>query len=369
MCERTLEWKRNEVLYKQVDGAPMGGCVSPVLANIFLSYHENIWLQNCPSEFKPVLYKRYVDDTFLLFKSENHIRPFLDYLNSQHQSIKFTHETETNGQISFLDVKISKNGHRFETDLFRKNTFTGLGMNYESAVSNRYKYNLVECLVDRAFKICSSISKFNSEINFLKRYFYLNGFPNKFVTAVIGRKVSLLRNPSIKISTVSKKPLYISIPFISHKTNSDIKKELRKLVSENYPQLSLRIIFANTFTIRSFFNFKDRVPTELLSNLVYRFNCSQCQATYIGETSRHLHTRMSEHRGISPRTLLQVLKPKDSRIRDHSEESNHTFNFTNFKVLKICHPFDLELTESVLIHKLKPNLNRSECSVPLKILS
>ena len=52
--------------------------------------------------------------------------------------------------------------------------------------------------------------------------------------------------------------------------------------------------------------------------LVYRFNCSQCQATYIGEISRHLHTIMSEHRGISSHTLLQVLKPKDSRIRDHS---------------------------------------------------
>ena len=109
-------------------------------------------------------------------------------------------------------------------DLFSKNTFAGLGMNYESAVSNRYNYNLVEWLVDRAFKIWSSISKFNTAIDFLKRYFYLIVFPIKFVTAVIGRKVLMLRNPSIKISTASKKPLYISISFISHKTYSDIKK-------------------------------------------------------------------------------------------------------------------------------------------------
>ena len=81
---------------------------------------------------------------------------------------------------------------------------------------------------------------------------------------------------------------------------------------------------------------------------------------------RHLHTGVSEHRGISPRTLLQVLKPKDSRIRDHSEEFNHTFNFTNFKVLKNCHLFDLDLTESVLTHKLKPKLNRREGLVQLR---
>ena len=59
----------DEKLYKQVDGAPMGGCVSPTLAEIFLGHHESLWLDKCPPVFKPVLYRRYVDDTFLLFRS------------------------------------------------------------------------------------------------------------------------------------------------------------------------------------------------------------------------------------------------------------------------------------------------------------
>ena len=49
--------------YKQIDGVAMGSPLGPTFANIFLSYYEQIWLKNCPSEFKPVIYTRYVNDT------------------------------------------------------------------------------------------------------------------------------------------------------------------------------------------------------------------------------------------------------------------------------------------------------------------
>ena len=93
-------------------------------------------------------------------------------------------------------------------------------------------------------------------------------FPNKFVMTIIRRKVSLLRNPAIKVLTVSNKPLYVSIPFISHKTNSDIKKELGKRIPEHDPQLRLRIILTENFSICSFFKFKDSFPAEMLSNFL-----------------------------------------------------------------------------------------------------
>ena len=49
--------------YKQIDGVAMGSPLGPTLANIFLCFHEQIWLDNCPVEFKPVIYRRFVDDT------------------------------------------------------------------------------------------------------------------------------------------------------------------------------------------------------------------------------------------------------------------------------------------------------------------
>ena len=74
----------------------MGSPLGPLFANIFLSFHETTWLSSCPTNFKPLLYRRYVDDTFLLFRSRDHIPLFLAYLNRQHPNVNFTCEVETN---------------------------------------------------------------------------------------------------------------------------------------------------------------------------------------------------------------------------------------------------------------------------------
>ena len=57
--------------YTQVDGVAMGSPLGPSLANAFLCHHETKWLNYCPNKFKPVLYKRYVDGIFVLFKDLN----------------------------------------------------------------------------------------------------------------------------------------------------------------------------------------------------------------------------------------------------------------------------------------------------------
>ena len=57
------------IIYQQVDWVAMGFPLGPSLANVFLAHYEQIWLNDCPDEFKPVYYKRYVDDIFVLFRS------------------------------------------------------------------------------------------------------------------------------------------------------------------------------------------------------------------------------------------------------------------------------------------------------------
>ena len=91
-CTKNNLFLLNEQTYLQIDGYTEGGCVSSALANIFHSHHETTWLDNCPSEFKPVLYKRYVDDIFLLFRQHFHVRLFFYYVDSLHTRIKFTCE-------------------------------------------------------------------------------------------------------------------------------------------------------------------------------------------------------------------------------------------------------------------------------------
>ena len=114
----------DQEFYKQYDGLAMDSPLGPMLANLFLCYHEKIWLQSCPSEFKPVIYRRYVDDTFLLFRSKHQIEKFRNYLNRQHKNIKFTSETENENSISFLDIKITRDNSKFMTSVYLKLNFS-----------------------------------------------------------------------------------------------------------------------------------------------------------------------------------------------------------------------------------------------------
>ena len=77
-------------IYKQIDGVAMGSLLGPTLANLFSCFHEQIWLNECPDEFKLVYYRRYVDDIFVLFRSPDHLEKFKNYLNSKHRNIRFT---------------------------------------------------------------------------------------------------------------------------------------------------------------------------------------------------------------------------------------------------------------------------------------
>ena len=129
----------NGHIYQQVHGVAMGSPLGPLFANIFMSFHEKSWLHNCPSSFKPLLYRHYVDDCFLLFSSPDHVPLFLSYLNRQHPNIFFSSELEKNGKLPFLDIEITRSNEKFSTSVYRKPTFTGLFTNFHSFVPLVYK--------------------------------------------------------------------------------------------------------------------------------------------------------------------------------------------------------------------------------------
>ena len=81
----------------------MGSPLGSTLANASLYLYEKKWLKKCPLEFKPVFYKRYVDDIFVLFKSTNHLEQFHNYFNNCHLNISFSFQKQKkNGKISFF---------------------------------------------------------------------------------------------------------------------------------------------------------------------------------------------------------------------------------------------------------------------------
>ena len=103
----------NGLLYKQTDSAAMGSSLEPSVANAFLSYHEKNWLNSCLQAFKTVFYRRYVDNIFVLFKSNNHLKYFQEILNSCHINKSFSMEIERQNKFSFLDIEVIREQGKF----------------------------------------------------------------------------------------------------------------------------------------------------------------------------------------------------------------------------------------------------------------
>ena len=104
------------------------------------------------------------------------------------------------------------------------------------------------------------------------------------------------------------------------------------------------------------------------SGVVYLFKCQCCPASYVGQTTRNLHTRISEHLGISPITGKPSSSPVMSSIFSHLNSTGHSANFEDFEILSSCSDTcELMIHESLLISKLKPSLNVQGSSIPLNL--
>ena len=128
---------------------------------------------------------------------------------------------------------------------------------------------------------------------------------------------------------------------ISLQTRTKLSKSLKGLLNS----CKLQMVFKSQRKLSNFFHFKDRLPSNLVSGVVYKYTCGRCNSTYYGQTDRHL-VRSGEHTGISPLTFKKTKPKKESAIRDHLLNCNNTPSFEEFTILTNGNnKFDLEIKE------------------------
>ena len=121
--------------------------------------------------------------------------------------------------------------------------------------------------------------------------------------------------------TAEKKTVALVFPYlgsISLQTRTKLNKSVKNILN----CCKLQIVFKNKTRLGSIFHFKDRIPKDLASGVVYKFQCGFCNESYYGECVRHLNVRIGENIGISPLTKKQV-KPKSSTVAEHLLFCNH----------------------------------------------
>ena len=98
---------------------------------------------------------------------------------------------------------------------------------------------------------------------------------------------------------------------------------------------------------------KDKSEKWQETGVVYKFNCKDCSAYYIGETKRKLKERISEHQKCKNKLLTVPLHIV--------ENSSHKFDWNNVKILDREKNYNKRLISEMLhINMYKHTLNKKE---------
>ncbi|RLU26748.1 hypothetical protein DMN91_000545 [Ooceraea biroi] len=209
------------------------------------------------------------------------------------------------------------------TNWYRKPTFSRRYMNYFSNHPSQHKISVVKSLVDRA--VLLSDSRFHTANLSLVRDILINNcYPAGFINKHIKKRIKEIKyketaHPAAVNNQVSK-DTFIKIPFVNN-VSEMIKKSLNKY--------GVRTVFSISNKLDGIVKLgKDRLDSKLLSGVVYKIDCNNCSACYIGQTKRHLETRLKEH-------MANVKKDVGcySVVSKHRVDCGHEFDWLGVDVL------------------------------------
>ena len=202
-------------------------------------------------------------------------------LNKRHPNIKFTIEKQINHSIALLDVFISGiNNQNLGLQTCHKWNYTGLLLNFKSFTSFSYKISLIKCLIDRSFKIYNNWNSLHNDIENIKCNCIKNAYSPFLIDKVIKKYIDYMLSSNQNHLKDTPDIHYFKLPYIGNRSHH-IKNKLSKLCKE-FSQENFNIkLVSNSFKIKNYFSYKDPIPGDLKSFLVYKFTCASCGSSYI----------------------------------------------------------------------------------------
>lgn len=342
-CLTTTYFTFEGEYYQQDDGAAMGSPLSPIVANIYMEFFEEMAMNL--SKTRPRLWVRYVDDTFILWEhGKRRLNRFLTQLNSQRPSIQFTMEVEDENRLPFLDVEVHRDQktNKLSTTVYRKQTHNDRYIHFRSYHPHHVKAGVIKTLVRRGDNICSKEEDKKLERKHISKVFNKkNGYPTHFVNR------SLRKKNTDSQDTTEKPKATISIPYV--KGTSD---KIRRVLGKS----GIRVAFRTDNTIRSrLTKVKPRLEEQQQKGVIYKIPCRNSNQVYIGETGRKLATRLQEHK-----RNCRLLQREKSAVAEHSLSQDHRIDFDAVKVIdKEGHFYRRRVKEAFWI-KNSPNFNQDK---------
>lgn len=307
--------------YEQIFGTPMGSPLSPILADMVMDDLETQCLNSL--DFIVPTYYRFVDDVFAIVPRTK-IEKILTVFNNYHQRLKFTYEIEINSSISFLNATVIRSDNRLITNWYRKPTWSGRYINYYSNHPLKFKINTIYNLVDHA--ILLSDDRFQQKNIALVHDTLLNNcFPEHIVKRHILKRINFLKNRDHNNTLDTDhinfdKTSFISLPYVNN-ASYDLGRLLRGV--------GLNVVYKITKKLNILIKRgKDVLQNNDKTNVVYKLNCQNCNMSYVGQTKRHLRTRVREHCNN-----IKLHETNHSVLSKHRLEFRHEFDWSKPNIL------------------------------------
>ena len=237
----------------------MGSPLGPTLANVFLGYHKKKWLADCPAQFKPSYYRRYVDDIFVLLPDANCLDEFKQYLNQKHPNINFTSEVEVDNSLPFLDIFVIYIYITYIISVYRKPTFSGVYTNYDSYIPLIYKSSLISTLLHRAFTICSNWNQIHKEIENIISVMVSNGYPSRLLDRIVARFLNNIHRSKPVIAKEPNESLQIILPYLGTLTKR-LEKKINRSLQQHLPSIKISFIYRASTRLRTLFALRIESP-------------------------------------------------------------------------------------------------------------
>ena len=417
LCLTSTYFQYNGRHYKQLHGTAMGSPVSVVVAEIVMQHVEESALATCRQTIP--LWLRFVDDTFTAVHKdeiddfhdhlneqnadiqftkeieENGKLPFLDCLVSRDNNElrttvyrKPTHTDRLLDESSYnptshkattiktltrraqlvCDTPDSlRDENRHITRRFRRQVdqvdYSLLCSNY-FVISNYLFVERSDYFVERSDYLWNEVTIFWNEVTlrwnkvtwnevtmersdripnrYLERVFHKNNYNSDFI------RRNIYRPTEVDATNMNPTPVTtVTIPYI---------KGTSETISRILQPYNIRVAHKPTTTLRHLLtNVKDRDEPSNRQGAVYKIKCSDCQASYIGETGRNLNTRLTEHKRATKNG------DANNHIAVHHQLTNHNIDWDSAQCLTYSTNYFQRLTlESWYTNLEQTPLNRCQ---------
>ena len=246
--------------------------------------------------------------------------------------------------------------------------------NYESYLPEVYKKGLISTLLYRAYMINSTYSSLHHEVERLKKIFKNNGYPIKFVDKCIYRFFNKIYEKRTPVHTVPKKEVMVVMPYLGM-SSYHVQKKLNASFQKLLPMCKFKFVFKTACRMSSYFSYKDMFPKSLISGVIYKYTCANCNVSYIGCTCRYWEKRLEEHTQISaltgkPLSGTQVFAPLQHVKSEKCNPAGPKISRDSFEIIgRDNDRYVLQIKESILIKKFNPKINGNITSVPLYLFA